>query len=209
MIKIEWPRFKRSLIAILRGIRPDEVEAVGAVLIEEGIEAIEVPLNSPDPLTSIKRLAKAFGNDALIGGGTMLTIADVEAVHAAGGQLYVSPNMRPAVITHAVKLGMITMPGVLTPSEALDALDAGASGLKVFPASVMGPSGIAAMRAVLPSSTIVGAVGGVGPENMGTYIAAGVNAFGLGTGIYRPGDDVPTIRNKARTVVAAFDHAQT
>lgn len=203
-----WPALGRDLVAILRGVTPDRVEAIGEALIDEGIEVIEVPLNSPDPLDSISRLARAFGQRALIGGGTMLDIAAVEAVHAAGGRLFVSPNMRPAVIARAVALGMVAMPGVLTPTEALDALEAGAAGLKFFPADVLGPKGIAAIRVVLPEDAVVAAVGGVTSDNMGDYMRAGIRCFGLGTALYRPGDGAAAVRGKARAAVAAYDAAR-
>lgn len=202
-----WPRLNRSLVAILRGITPDEVAPVAAALIEAGIEAIEVPLNSPDALTSIARLARDFGRDALVGGGTILTIAEAEAVHAAGGRLFVSPNMRPQVIARAAGLGMVTMPGVLTPTEALDALEAGASALKVFPANVLGPAGIAGMRPILPAGTVIGAVGGVDAGNMADYLRAGAAAFGLGTALYRPGQGAAEVHRQAGRIVAAFDAA--
>lgn len=205
MTQVEWPALRRGLVAILRGVTPDEAVAVADVLLEEGFEALEVPLNSPDPLRSIERMATRHGALALIGGGTMLTVADVDAVAAAGGRLMVSPNMRPAVISHAARRGMVTMPGVLTPTEAFDALEAGASGLKMFPASVVGPSGIAAMMAVLPKGTVVGAVGGVGPENMADYARAGVQVFGMGTSVFRPGDTADAVRAKGRALVRAYD----
>ncbi|WP_112312998.1 2-dehydro-3-deoxy-6-phosphogalactonate aldolase [Pseudogemmobacter bohemicus] len=202
-----WPELKRGLVAILRGITPTEAEAVSDVLIEAGFEALEVPLNSPDPLTTIGAMVRRHGQDVLIGGGTMLSVAHVDQVADQGGRLMVSPNMRPAVIAHAVARGMVTMPGVLTPTEAFDALDAGAAGLKFFPASLMGPGGISALMAVLPKGTIVGAVGGVTPGNMGDYIKAGVATFGMGTAVYRPGDSVGDVRAKARALVAAYDQA--
>lgn len=207
--KINWPELGRGLVAILRGITPAEAEAVSDVLIEAGFEALEVPLNSPDPLRSIEHMVRRHGADALIGGGTILSVADVDRVAEAGGRLMVSPNMRPAVIAHAAGRGMVTMPGILTPTEAFDALDAGASGLKVFPASVPGPDGIAAMQAVLPTGTVLGAVGGVGPDNMVAYRQAGVTAFGLGTSLYRPGDSLATTRDKARAAIAAYDRAMS
>ncbi|NPD16003.1 2-dehydro-3-deoxy-6-phosphogalactonate aldolase [Xinfangfangia sp. D13-10-4-6] len=200
-----WPGLKRGLVAILRGITPSEAETAAEILIEEGFEALEVPLNSPDPLQSIGRMVRGFGDRALIGGGTMLSVAHVDQVADQGGRLMVSPNMRPAVIRHAVARGMVTMPGVLTPTEAFDALDAGAAGLKFFPASLMGPAGIQALMAVLPKGTVVGAVGGVTPENMADYLRAGVTTFGMGTAVYRPGDSADEIRRKARALVAAYD----
>jgi len=202
-----WPDLNRGLVAILRGITPADADAVSDVLIEEGFEALEVPLNSPDPLATIGAMVRRHGHHALIGGGTMLTTGQVEQVADLGGRLMVSPNMRPAVIALAVARGMVTMPGVLTPTEAFDALDAGAAGLKIFPASLMGAGGIAALMAVLPKGTVVGAVGGVTPENMGDYIRAGVTTFGMGTAVYRPGDSAGQVRAKARALVAAYDRA--
>lgn len=207
MTPVPWPTLRRPLIAILRGITPDEIAPVAEALIGAGIEAIEVPLNSPDALRSIARLAEGFGDRALVGGGTILTEAEADAVFAAGGRLFVSPNMRPKVIAHAAGLGMVTMPGILTPSEALDALDAGASALKVFPANVLGPAGIAGMRPILPPGTVIGAVGGVDAGNMADYLRAGAATFGLGTALYRPGQDAATVRVHAEKAVAAFDAA--
>lgn len=207
MTTVPWPPLRRSLVAILRGVTPDSVEAIADVLIEAGFEAIEVPLNSPEPLVSIGRLATRHGDRALIGGGTILTPRAVDDVADAGGRLMVSPNFRRDVVERAAERGMVTMPGVFTASEAFAALDAGASGLKFFPAGALGTGGIAALRAVLPKDTVIGAVGGVGPETMPAYVAAGVTAFGLGTGLYRPGDDAETVRGRARAAVAAYDQA--
>lgn len=203
----EWPVLKRGLIAILRGITPAEAQAVSDVLIEEGFEALEVPLNSPDPFISIAAIARRHGHHALVGGGTILTCTDVDQVAEAGGQLMVSPNMRVKVIAHAVSRGMVAMPGVLTPTEAFDALDAGAAGLKFFPASLLGSAGIGALMAVLPKGTVVGAVGGVGPQNMADYVQVGVRCFGMGTSVYRPGDSAEDVRRKARALVQAYDLA--
>lgn len=200
----EWPKLRYPLVAILREVRPGEVEEIAEALVGEGIEAIEVPLNSPDPLKSIERLAARLGDRALIGGGTMLSVADVENVFAAGGRLMVSPNVVPDVIRRANEMGMVTMPGVMTPTEAFAALGAGATALKFFPAGVLGPSGISAVKAVLPKDTIIGAVGGVGAENMADFIKAGVTAFGLGTGLYRPGDTAQTVAARAKDVCAAY-----
>ncbi|MDO5603589.1 MAG: 2-dehydro-3-deoxy-6-phosphogalactonate aldolase [Paracoccus sp. (in: a-proteobacteria)] len=205
---VPWPALRRGLVAILRGITPPEAEAVADVLVEEGFEAIEIPMNSPEPLRSIGLVARRVGGQVLVGGGTMLTTGDVDQVRAAGGRLMVSPNMRPAVIAHAAAAGMVTMPGVLSPTEAFDALDAGASGLKFFPASLMGPGGLAAVLAVLPKGTVVGAVGGVGPDNMADYMRAGITTFGMGTSVYRPGDDVITVRQKARALIGAYDRGR-
>lgn len=208
MTQVAWPELRRDLVAILRGVTPDQVLPIAGALLEAGITAIEVPLNSPEPIDSIRRLAAAFGDRALIGGGTMLDTAAVQAVHDAGGRLFVSPNMRPKVIARAVALGMVTLPGVLTPTEALDALDAGATGLKVFPAEVLGPKGIAAIRAVLPPTAVIAAVGGVDAANMGAYMAAGIRCFGMGSSLFRPGDSAAMVGARARAAVAAYDAAR-
>jgi 2-dehydro-3-deoxyphosphogalactonate aldolase len=202
-----WPALRRSLVAILRGVTPDAVEDIADALVEAGFEAIEVPLNSPDPFASIARLATRHGERALIGGGTILTPEAVDRVADAGGRLMVSPNFRRDVVERACARGMVTMPGVFTATEAFAALDAGASGLKFFPAGALGPEGIAALRAVLPKEAVIGAVGGVAPETMQAYVAAGVTAFGLGTGIYRPGDRPDTVRTRALAAAAAYDRA--
>ncbi|MET0907308.1 MAG: 2-dehydro-3-deoxy-6-phosphogalactonate aldolase, partial [Tardiphaga sp.] len=173
-----WPKVKRPLVAILRGVRPDEVEAIVETLIDTGYEMIEVPLNSPDPFDSIARICKRFGGDALIGAGTVLTAERCARVADSGGRLMVSPNVDVDVLAMAARRGMVTMPGVFSPTEAFLALQAGASALKFFPASILGPSGIAAIRAVLPATTVVGAVGGVSDQNFSDYIKAGVQAFG-------------------------------
>ena len=204
---VEWPRLRCPVVAILRGIKPDEIEPIAGALIDEGIEAIEVPLNSPEPLVSIRRLAGRHGERVLVGGGTMLSIDDVNGVHAAGGRLMVSPNTDAAVIRRGVELGMVTMPGVFTPTDAFHALAASASALKFFPAGTLGPGGIAAIKAVLPANVVIGAVGGIGPENMAEFAKVGVSAFGLGTALYRPGDDAHTVAAKARAVVVALKAA--
>jgi 2-dehydro-3-deoxyphosphogalactonate aldolase len=205
--QIPWPQVKRGLVAILRGVKPDEVEAIAAVLIETGFELIEVPLNSPDPLVSIARLCKRFGKDALIGAGTVLSAADCARVADAGGQLMVSPNVDVDVLAMAQTRRMVTMPGVFTPSEAFLALRCGASALKYFPASVLGPSGIAAQLAVLPKDTVVGAVGGISDKNLAAYAVAGVRVFGLGSSLYRPGMTVEDVRVTALASIEAYDHA--
>jgi 2-dehydro-3-deoxyphosphogalactonate aldolase len=204
---IAWPRIKRSLVAILRGVKPDEAEAVVGALIETGFELIEVPLNSPDPFVSIEKVAARFGRDALIGAGTVLTAADCARVADVGGRLMVSPNVEPDVLATAAARGMVTMPGVFTPTEAFLALRCGASALKFFPASVLGPSGIAAQLAVLPKGVVVGAVGGVSDKNLADYVKAGVRAFGLGSSLYRPGMTAAEVRETARASVDAYDAA--
>ena len=206
---VKWPTVKRQLVAILRGIRPDEAEAIVGALIESGFELIEVPLNSPEPFASIEHLARRFGKDAMIGAGTVLTAADCARVADAGGRLMVAPNVDAEVLAVAKARGMITMPGVFTPTEALFALRCGASALKFFPASALGPSGIAAQLAVLPKDVVAGAVGGVSDQNLAPYVAAGVRAFGLGSSLYRPGMAAAEVRERAVASVKAYDHAVT
>jgi len=205
--QVYWPQVKRALVAILRGVKPDEAEAIVAALIEAGFELIEVPLNSPEPYASIERVAARFGRDALIGAGTVLTAADCARVADAGGRLMVSPNVDADVLAMAQAHGMVTMPGVFSPTEAFLALRCGASALKYFPASVLGPSGIAAQLAVLPKGTVVGAVGGVSDKNLADYLKAGVSAFGLGSSLYRPGMRADEVRATALASVAAYDQA--
>lgn len=202
-----WPKLDRPLAAILRGVRSDEAEAIGDALVGAGFEMIEVPLNSPEPLRSIERLAKRFGADCVIGAGTVLSAADCASVADAGGRLMVSPNIDIDVLATAHKRGMITLPGVFSPTEALAAHRAGASALKFFSASVLGPSGIAAIRAVLPGDTVVVAVGGVSDKNFDNYVAAGVRAFGLGSSLYRPGMSAADVAMAARATIQAYDAA--
>ncbi|GGH54399.1 2-dehydro-3-deoxy-6-phosphogalactonate aldolase [Frigidibacter albus] len=195
----------RKLIAILRGITPAEALPVTEALIAAGITRIEVPLNSPDPLQSIAAMAQAFGAEALIGAGTVLTPADVHAVKAAGGQLIVSPNADAAVIEATKRADMQSWPGVLTPTECFAALAAGADGLKIFPSFLMGTEGLAAIRAVLPAGTEVFAVGGVGPQNFDAWRRAGASGFGIGTALYAPGRSAVDIAARAADLVAAYD----
>jgi len=202
---IPWPPMGRSLIAILRGIQPHEVEGVVTALIEEGIDAIEIPLNSPDPFRSIATAVKLAAPGVLIGAGTVLTPAEVDRLADVGGRLVVSPNIAPDVVRRAAALGLVTMPGVFTPTEALTAIAAGASGLKFFPASLLGPAGISAIRAVLPPGQPIGAVGGVTDKDFPAYAAAGVHIFGLGASLYKPGDDAGAVRAKAKLTVTAYD----
>lgn len=204
-----WPKVKRQLVAILRGIRPDEADAIVGALIESGFELIEVPLNSPEPFRSIEQLSRRFGKDCLVGAGTVLSANDCARVADAGGRLMVAPNVDADVLATAKARGMVTMPGVFTPTEALLAVRCGASALKFFPASVLGPSGIAAQLAVLPKDVVVGAVGGVSDKNLAPYVAAGIRAFGLGSSLYRPGMTEAEVRERALMSVRAYDDASS
>ena len=195
----------RNIIAILRGIRPEEVLAVADALIGAGITKIEVPLNSPDAIASVAALAGRFGGVAVIGAGTVLTPADVDSVVAAGGQLIVSPDANPTVIARTKALGLLSYPGVMTPTECFAALRAGADGLKLFPGSLIGPAGLKALRAVLPEGTEVLAVGGAGPGNFAEWFAAGASGFGVGTALYRPGEGAGEVAARAREIVAQYD----
>jgi 2-dehydro-3-deoxyphosphogalactonate aldolase len=190
------------LVAILRGLEPGEAHAIGEALVTSGWKLIEVPLNSPDPLRSIATLAKAFP-DALVGAGTVLQPEQVREVHAAGGQLVVAPNFNAEVVREAVRLGLVCLPGVLTPTEAFAALAAGASGLKLFPAEMVGPAGVKALRAVLPAEALVLPVGGIVTGNMGAYRAAGADGFGIGSALYKPGMMPPEVKHNALDFLAA------
>ncbi|MDT9598397.1 2-dehydro-3-deoxy-6-phosphogalactonate aldolase [Sphingosinicella rhizophila] len=192
------------LIAIIRGVTPDEAAAVGEAIHGAGIRIIEVPLNSPDPFASIGNLAKALGDRALVGAGTVLHPGDVDRVRDAGGRLIVSPNTYAPVIAATVAAGLVSMPGYFTPSEAFEALRAGAHGLKLFPAEGASPSVLKAQRAVLPKDMPVLAVGGITPANMRTWLDAGADGFGLGSGLYRPGQPPHQIGAQAQAYVEAL-----
>ncbi|MBM2575994.1 2-dehydro-3-deoxy-6-phosphogalactonate aldolase [Jannaschia sp. Os4] len=198
----------RPLIAILRGIEPAQAVDACAALIDAGITTVEVPLNSPDPLRSIAAMADAHGGTATIGAGTVLAPEDVDAVADAGGALIVSPDANEAVIRRTGERGLQSWPGVFTPTEAFSAIRWGATGLKLFPGSMAGPSGLKAMRAVLPRDVPVYAVGGAGAENFGEWVAAGADGFGLGTALFTPGLSTEEIAARARRIVAAWDALQ-
>lgn len=200
-----FPTLGRGLVAILRGLKPEEALDVGRVVFAAGIEAIEVPLNSPDPFRSIEMLATALP-EALVGGGTVVQAEDVDRLNEAGGRLLVSPNVDAAVMGRAAVHRMVTMPGVFTPTDAFLALRLGASALKFFPASVLGPGGIAAIRAVLAKDTLVGVVGGVSESDFDAYAKVGVQLFGLGSSLYKPGMSAAAVGERARAAVAAWDH---
>jgi 2-dehydro-3-deoxyphosphogalactonate aldolase len=192
------------LIAIIRGVTPDEAEAIGDAVYQSGIRIIEVPLNSPDPLKSIAKLSAKFGDEALVGGGTVLHAHSVADVRSAGGQLIVSPNTNIDVIAAARSEGLVSCPGYFTPSEAFAALDAGATALKLFPAEGASPAVLKAHRAVLPKEVPVIVVGGVKPDNMQLWSEAGATGFGLGSGLYKPGQSVAETVERARAYVAGL-----
>ena len=205
MNTVAFPAMKRPLIAILRGLKPEEAEGVVSVLIEHGMTAIEIPLNSPDPFRSIEIAVKMAPREILIGAGTVLTAEAVARLHDVGGRLMVSPNVDPEVIAAACERGMVTLPGVFTATEALLAAKAGASGLKFFPASVLGAAGISAIRAVLPAETMIAAVGGISEQNFAEYVKAGIQAFGMGSSLYKPGMTATEVAARAKATVEAYD----
>ncbi len=198
----------RPIIAILRGVRPDQVTDIGRALVEAGIDRIEVPMNSPQPFISIATLARNLAGEAEIGAGTVLTVEQVAAVKDAGGTLIVSPDCNPAVIEATKAAGMTSCPGVATATECFTALRHGADGLKFFPSFLIGPDGLAAIRAVLPPGTKTWAVGGVGPANFAEWLRAGVNGFGIGSALYTPELGVPEVRQRAEAIVAAYEEAR-
>lgn len=192
------------LVAILRGITPDEAADVGRALVAAGFGLIEVPLNSPQPFDSIARLVDAVGDRAMIGAGTVTDTADVPRVAAAGGQLIVAPNCDPAVIRAAAAASLVTAPGIFTPSEAFAAIAAGAHALKLFPAEALAPGALKAMRAVLPAGLPVLVVGGITPASMAPWRAAGAAGFGLGSALYQPGLSAAEVASRAQAFVAAL-----
>jgi len=204
-----WPPLSRELVAILRGLEPQNALAVAGALVDTGFEAIEVPLNSPDPFRSIETIANAFGEKILVGAGTVLAPSDVDRLNDAGGRLVVAPNVDTSVLARATEHRMVTMPGVFSPTEALAAVAAGASALKFFPASVLGPAGIKAICAVLPADTVIGAVGGISELDFETYARNGIRLFGLGSSLFRPGMEAGEVATRARKAVAAWDAAVT
>jgi len=191
------------LIAILRGLTPAEAPAMGEALVSSGFAIIEVPLNSPEPLKSIAALTQQFPQ-TLIGAGTVLNAQQVKDVHAAGGGLIVAPNFNPAVVAQALALNMVVLPGVATPTEAFAALDAGAHGLKLFPAEMISPATVKAMRAVLPKDAALMPVGGITPDNMAAYRKAGASGFGLGSALYAPGRSAEMVYEKAAAFVRSW-----
>ena len=192
------------LIAILRGLEPDEAVAVGEAIVAAGFVCLEVPLNSPRPLESIRRLRDALDGRALVGAGTVLNVAAARGVAEAGGQMIISPNTNPDVIRATKAMGLMSVPGFFTPSEAFEALDAGADVLKLFPAEVAGPQGLRAVRAVLPVQTRVYAVGGVAPDSVASWRSAGASGFGIGSAVFKPGKTPAEVGEAARAFVTAW-----
>lgn len=195
------------IVAILRGIRPEEAEAVGAALLAEGLNVIEVPLNSPRPFESIRRLAAAFGDRALIGAGTVTTEEEIAGVVRAGGRLMVTPHADPALVLAARARGLIACPGFLSPAEAFALLGAGADALKLFPAEMASPSVVRALLAVLPKGTAILPVGGMSAETIPAWKAAGAAGFGVGSALYRPGDTAEAVAARARALREAVGFA--
>lgn len=204
MTRFETAMAKLPLVAILRGLKPSEASAVLDALLGEGFQLIEIPLNSPDPLASIAAMRKIAPARALIGAGTVLEPAEVGAVADAGGDLVVTPNANPAIIRAAKAHGLVCLPGVATPTEAFAALEAGADGLKAFPAEMIGPPVVKAWRAVIPARIAILPVGGIAPSNMAAYVAAGASGFGLGSALYRPGDPAERVRARGAEFAEAW-----
>ncbi|MEO6608592.1 MAG: 2-dehydro-3-deoxy-6-phosphogalactonate aldolase, partial [Aestuariivirga sp.] len=197
-----------GIIAILRGVTPHEVLDVTAALFEAGIRIVEVPLNSPEPFTSIEMLAKKYENTMVVGAGTVLSAQDVQMLKNHGGQISVSPDCNEDVIARAVALGLEPLPGVFTPTEAFAAIRAGAKNLKLFPAECASPATIKAWKAVLPKHVQIHAVGGVTPDNMAQWLAAGAGGFGIGSSLYKPGAKLETVSQSAQQLVAAWKKAK-
>jgi 2-dehydro-3-deoxyphosphogalactonate aldolase len=195
------------LVAILRGVTPDEADSIAAAIVEAGFGAIEVPLNSPDPLASIEIIARLFGDKVVVGAGTVVEARDVDKVAGAGARLVVAPNADPEVIRHAARLGLLTLPGVATMTEAFAALKAGASGLKLFPGEAIPPEVVRAWRPVLPKTTPLFPVGGVTPERIGPYRRAGADGFGIGSALYKSGASVGEVACAAQEFVKAWKEA--
>lgn len=197
----------RPLIAILRGISPEHSVAAAMAILDAGISTIEIPLNSPAPLESIRLMSGAVGDRATIGAGTVLTSSAVQAVKDAGGTIVVSPDCNPEVISATRALGMESWPGVMTPTECFAAIRAGATGLKLFPGNLIGPAGLSAIKAVLPSDVPVYAVGGAGPDTFADWLAAGAAGFGIGSALYKPGMATEEVADRAAEIVSAYDEA--
>lgn len=205
MIELPEALAENPLIAILRGLEPENAEAVADVLVNAGFKIIEVPLNSPEPLASISKIVQRHGDRAIVGAGTVLSVADVDAVAEVGGRIIVAPNMNPDVGHAAAGRGLQWCPGIMTPTEAFAALDIGASVLKIFPAEMVPPSAIAAMRAVLPKGAFIAVVGGITPHTIGPYQAAGADGFGLGSALFRPSYSLEDISMRAQAFVAGLE----
>jgi 2-dehydro-3-deoxyphosphogalactonate aldolase len=193
-----------GIVAILRGVSPDEVIEISQALYDNGVRVVEVPLNSPEPFKSIELLAKAYAGRMIVGAGTVLSVQDVNVLKASGGQISVSPDCNEAVIARAVEVGMVPLPGVFTPTEAFTAIRAGATHLKLFPAEAASPAVIKAWKAVLPKTVKIYAVGGVTPDNMGDWLAAGASGFGIGSSIYKPGMSSAQVGEAAGKLVSAW-----
>ena len=191
------------LVAILRGVQPVEVESICSALERAGVSIVEVPFNSPSPLESIAILSRTFGNRMLIGAGTLTAVSQVDRVAAAGGKLIVTPHADTAIVRAAKQAGLLVFPGFFNPTEAFALLEAGADAIKLFPAEVLGPPMLKALRAVLPKSTIVIPVGGVDANQVAPWLSAGAQGLGVGSSIYKPGDDARAVEVKARSLVAA------
>lgn len=197
----------REIIAILRGITPDEAVPIAKTLVETGIDRIEVPLNSPEPFDSIGRMLDAVGGQATIGAGTVLEVSAVERLAQMGAHMVVSPDTNASVIVATKQANMLSYPGIMTPTECFAALHAGADGLKLFPASLLGLDGFKAIKAVLPAGTKTYAVGGVGPEDFANWLGAGITGFGIGSALYKPGLSAQDVQARAAAMVAAYDKA--